>query len=134
MLQGASPGQSRQRSNASGFTLLEVIIAMAVAAILASSLLTMQSQSAKFQSISRENLQCINLLQEILAVRYPDGLAGSSSFLSWSGAAQGEWRLQEQRPPGSTGVRMIDLEGKSGDYTMTWRWIGAAQASLSKNP
>jgi prepilin-type N-terminal cleavage/methylation domain-containing protein len=134
MEQRAFPGRPRQRTKASGFTLLEVIVAMAVAAILASSLLTMQSQSAKFQDISRNNLHCINLLQEILAVRYPNALVESPSFVSWSGAVKGAWRQHEQTPPGASGIRMIELEAQNGDYSMTWRWLEAVQASLSENP
>jgi hypothetical protein len=29
---------------------------------------------------------------------------------------------------------MIELEAQNGDYSMTWRWLEAVQASLSENP
>ncbi len=102
-----------------GFSLLEVIIALAVAAILASSLLSMQNQSARYMEMSRDSLRCLDLTQDILAARFPKDIQASPSFIRWSEEVEGEWRIETSR---SGGADTIMLDVRTGGYSMSWSW------------
>ncbi len=106
-----------------GFSLLEVIVALAVSAILASSLLTIQNQSAHYMEMGRDSLASLNAAQDILARRYPDQLQTTPEWITWSGKAQGEWRLQQSFDAGEKNTVSYALDVKVKDYTLRLHWF-----------
>lgn len=106
-------------------------MALAVAAILAASLLSMQNQSARYLEMSRDSLRCLDLTQDILAHRFPEDIQTSPSFIRWSQKAEGEWRLDKTREEGAD---LLMLEVRTGDYSLAWSWCELPPRPAGRTP
>lgn len=104
-----------------GFSLIEIIVALTIAATLSISFLGVQRQSALMAQASKDSWNVLNLSQDILGHKYPDKLnVVSSSWISWPGPPQGAFRVGLETVS-STGVGFYTLETSSDDYTLDWK-------------
>ncbi len=114
-----------------GFSLIEIIVALTIAATLSISFLGVQRQSALMAQISKDSWDVLNLSQDILAHKYPDGLAVvSSGWIPWSGPPQGDFRVGLETIS-STGIGNYLIETRSGEYTMSWKVYRVSHRNLT---
>ncbi|WP_027720800.1 type IV pilus modification PilV family protein [Maridesulfovibrio zosterae] len=107
-------------SDKNGFSLIEIIIALTIAATLSISFLGVQRQSALMAQVSKDSWTVLNLSQDILAHKYPNKISViSSGWIPWPGPPQGDFRVGLNTISAS-GVGFYTLETKSGDYTLGW--------------
>ncbi len=104
----------------SGFSLIEIIVALTIAATLSMSFLGVQRQSALMAQASKDSWDVLNLSQDILAQKYPEGLnVVSSGWIPWPGPPEGNFRLALETVS-SSGIGYYTLETRSGEYTLDW--------------
>lgn len=105
----------------SGFSLIEIIVALTIAATLSISFLGVQRQSALMAQASKDSWNVLNLSQDILAHKYPDKLKVlSSGMASWPGPPEGTYRVGLETITGY-GEGVYTLETISGDYALQWK-------------
>ena len=118
------PDQNRQlhRSQASGFTLLEVMIAMAILAISLTSLFGAQSASVALATEIRFNVQAPLLAEMKLATirageeAYDDSGDFGDDFTGF------HWQLTVEEAVLPDSEIFLDLEGKLQHLTITVSW------------
>ncbi|TIH18066.1 type II secretion system protein [Marinifilum sp. JC120] len=104
-----------------GFSLIEIIVALTIAATLSISFLGVQRQSALMAQSSKDSWNVLNLSQDILAHKYPDKLnVLSSGWASWPGPPEGSFRVGLETVS-SSGKGFYTLETRSDDYTLEWK-------------
>lgn len=104
-----------------GFSIIEIIVALTIAATLSITFLGVQRQSALMAQVSKDSWDVLNLSQDILAHKYPDGLAMvSSGWIPWPGPPEGDFRVGLETIT-SIGVGHYLIETKSGGYTLGWK-------------
>ncbi|CCO23258.1 type II secretion system protein [Maridesulfovibrio hydrothermalis] len=104
-----------------GFSLIEIIVALTIAATLSISFLGVQRQSALMAQVSKDTWNVLNLSQDILAHKYPDGLSVlSSGWIAWPGPPEGHFRV-EMETITDIGAGYYTIKARSGDYTLDWR-------------
>jgi len=105
-----------------GFSLLEVLVALTVASILALGLITAQNRAFYLIRDCKDRWENLNLSACILAERYPNALkTPTGGWVSQDGAAEdGSWRL-ETRSKGDT-IRWYTLSTKVSGSELTWEW------------
>ncbi|WP_421903752.1 type IV pilus modification PilV family protein [Maridesulfovibrio sp.] len=104
-----------------GFSLIEIIVALTIAATLSMSFLGVQRQSALMAQSSKDSWDVLNLSQDILAHKYPDRLnVVSSGWVSWPGPPEGSFRVGLETIS-SVGKGYYTLETRSDDYTLEWK-------------
>lgn len=103
-----------------GFSLIEIIVALTIAATLSLSFLGVQRQSALMAQSSKDSWDVLNLSQDILSHKYPDGLnVVSSGWIPWPGPPQGQFRVGLETVS-SKGFGFYTLQTSSGEYTLDW--------------
>lgn len=104
-----------------GFSLIEIIVALVIAAVLSISFLGVQRQSALMAQSSRDSWEVLNLSQDILGHKYPDRLnVVSSGWVPWPGPPAGHFRINLETVS-STGIGYYDIETRGGEYTLDWK-------------
>ncbi|WP_320171805.1 prepilin-type N-terminal cleavage/methylation domain-containing protein [Maridesulfovibrio sp.] len=103
-----------------GFSLIEIIVALTIAAILSISFLGVQRQSALMAQSSKDSWDVLNMSQDILGHKYPDGMSVvSSGWIPWPGPPAGDFRVKVESIS-SVGVGFYSLQTRSGEYTLDW--------------
>lgn len=103
-----------------GFSMIEILVALTIAAILSLTFLGVQRQNALMAQASDDTWQVLNLSQDVLAHKYPSGFnVVSSGWISWPGPPEGRIRVSLNTLTGF-GVGIYSLETESSDYSMTW--------------
>ena len=105
-----------------GFSLLEVLVALTVASILAIGLITAQNRAFYLVRDCKDRWENLNLAARVLTERYPNALkTPTGGWVRQSGAAkEGSWRL-ETRPKGN-GTLWYTLSTKISGSELTWEW------------
>lgn len=113
-----------------GFSLIEVIVAMAIAATLSISFLGVQRQSALMAQASKDSWNVLNLSQDVLAHKYPEGVnVVSSGWISWPGPPPGHFKIGVETLS-STGVGYYSIETRAEEYSMEWRVYRVSHKTL----
>ncbi len=108
-------------SQRNGFSLIEIIVALTIAATLSMSFLGVQRQSALMAQASKDSWNVLNLSQDVLAHKYPDGLSVvSSGWIAWPGPPQGQFKVGLETIS-SAGIGYYTIETRTGDYTLDWK-------------
>ncbi|WP_319777826.1 prepilin-type N-terminal cleavage/methylation domain-containing protein [Maridesulfovibrio sp.] len=108
-------------SQKNGFSLIEIIVALTIAATLSISFLGVQRQSALMAQSSTDSWNVLNLSQDILAHKYPDKMTVlSSSWVPWPGPPEGSFKVGLETVS-STGKAFYTLETRSENYTLNWK-------------
>jgi prepilin-type N-terminal cleavage/methylation domain-containing protein len=108
-------------SSKNGFSLIEIIVALVIAATLSISFLGVQRQSALLAQSSKDSWNVLNLSQDILAHKYPEKMnVLSSGWVFWPGPPAGSFRV-ELETISSTGKGYYTLETKSENYSLLWK-------------
>ncbi|WP_432734435.1 type IV pilus modification PilV family protein [Maridesulfovibrio sp. FT414] len=104
-----------------GFSLIEIIVALTIAATLSLSFLGVQRQSALMAQSAKDSWNVINLSQDVLAHKYPEGLSVvSSGWIPWPGPPEGHFRVGVETLS-SVGSGYYTIETRSGEYSLDWR-------------
>lgn len=104
-----------------GFSLIEIIVALTIAATLSISFLGVQRQSALMAQSAKDSWNVLNLSQDILAHKYPDRMnMVSSGWVAWPGPPEGSFRVGVETVS-PIGKGFYTLETRSDDYTLEWK-------------
>ncbi len=105
-----------------GFSLLEVLVALTVASILALGLITAQNRTFYLVRDYKDRWKNLNLSAWILAERYPKALkTPTGGWVNLGNAAEeGSWRL-ETRWSGN-GTLWYTLSTKVSGSVLAWEW------------
>ncbi|MDY7000885.1 MAG: prepilin-type N-terminal cleavage/methylation domain-containing protein [Thermodesulfobacteriota bacterium] len=105
-----------------GFSLLEVLVALTVASILAIGLITAQNRAFYLARDCEDRWENLNLSARFLAERYPDALkTPTGGWVSLGDAAKkGSWRLETQS--NGNGTLWYTLSTKVSGSALTWEW------------
>ncbi|WP_319763666.1 type II secretion system protein [Maridesulfovibrio sp.] len=108
-------------SRKNGFSLIEIIVALVIAATLSMSFLGVQRQSALLAQSAKDSWNVLNLSQDVLAHKYPEKMnVLSAGWISWPGPPAGSFRV-ELETVSSTGKGYYHLETKSDSYSLLWK-------------
>lgn len=114
---------NRNRARQAGFSLLEVLMALIVASILAATLLGVQRHSMRLTEINLGTWEALNLGQDILLSKNPKELVNPiPSWVDWAPYPGGKLRLGRERMFGSEYVEHFLLETEASGYTISWEW------------
>jgi prepilin-type N-terminal cleavage/methylation domain-containing protein len=114
--------QSKLNADQQGFSLVELLVALVVGALLAHALYSAQKYSLYLASAQQNTWENLNLSQELLArkglrelSRQPTG-----TWLEFPGPAPAKWRsTQEDHQDGYSWLQLqIDLQGT----VLSWSW------------
>ena len=105
-----------------GFSLLEVLVALTVASILAIGLITAQNRAFYLVRDCKDRWENLNLSAWVLAERYPNALkTPTGGWVSINGeAGEGSWRLKTQST--GNGTLWYTLSTKVSGSELTWEW------------
>ncbi|WP_462326221.1 prepilin-type N-terminal cleavage/methylation domain-containing protein [Desulfobaculum sp.] len=105
-----------------GFSLLEVLIALMVAAVLAVGLMSAQGHIVHLAERGRGIWDNLNMTTRLMAEDYPDRLTTpSAGFVPDSEQPGGEWQLE--RTGSIDGLGRYALTTKVPDATLRWEWL-----------
>lgn len=117
-------------NSCNGFSMIEILVALTLAAILSITFLGVQRQNALMAQASADTWQTLNLSQDVLAHKYPDGFnVISSGWISWPGPPAGKIRTTLNTISG-LGVGIYSLETETSDYSMTWHIYRVSRRTL----
>ena len=106
-----------------GFSLMEVLMAMLIAAVLATALLSVQAQSIAMGDSSDLAWQTMNTAQEILARRFPQQTVNpTGSWVTWPYGEKTRFRIDKAPVRGDDKVDAMSLEIDHQEYLMSWLW------------
>ena len=106
-----------------GFSLLEVLMALIVASILAATLLGVQRHSMRLTEISQGTWEALNLGQDILMSKNPKELVNPiPGWVDWAPYPGGKLRLSRERMFGSEYAEQFLLDTQASGYTIEWSW------------
>ncbi len=115
-----------------GFSLIEILVALTIAAVLSISFLGVQRQNALMAQASADTWESLNLSQDVLAHKYPDGFnVISSGWISWPGPPSGRIRVGMESISAS-GVGEYNLETEASGYSMVWRVYRVPHKTLER--
>lgn len=90
------PGANREPTEKTGFTVVEVLVAVTVAAVLASTFIAAQRASMHMAEGTVRGWKMLNVSQEILSERRFSGLTSPSpAFINWDPDGNVRWRLSK---------------------------------------
>ena len=106
-----------------GFSLLEVLMALIVASILAATLLGAQRHSMLLADINKGTWEALNLGQDILLSKpLRDITTPVPSWVEWTAAPGSRFRLTRERMAGSEYAEQFRLETEIAGQSVTWEW------------
>lgn len=114
-------GQKATDRSREGFTLIEVLVALAVASLLCVAYIGVMRQSAQFAGDAQDAMRNVAIAQEYFiqntftARRLP-----TPDWITWQGESLGEWRLATEDAGGH--AKMI-LETRVAGVAMQWPWF-----------
>lgn len=115
-----------------GFSLIEILVALTIAAVLSISFLGVQRQNALMAQASADTWESLNLSQDVLAHKYPDGFnVISSGWISWPGPPSGRIRVGIESISAS-GVGEYTLETEASGYSMLWKIYRVPHKTLER--
>lgn len=115
-----------------GFSLIEILVALTIAAVLSISFLGVQRQNALMAQASADTWESLNLSQDVLAHKYPDGFnVISSGWISWPGPPAGRIRVGIESISAS-GVGEYTLETEASGYSMLWKIYRVPHKTLER--
>ncbi|MEW5774441.1 MAG: prepilin-type N-terminal cleavage/methylation domain-containing protein [Thermodesulfobacteriota bacterium] len=106
-----------------GFSLVEILVALAVAAILSLALIAAQRRAFDMADAGKERWTCLNVAMAIMAETTPSQLASPTG--GWSQRIlppEGEWRTTREYVAGSGSWQT--LSARSGRTEVTFEWAG----------
>ncbi len=105
-----------------GFSLMEVLIAMVVGAILGMAIMGVQFQSFRLAQSAKSVWESLNVSEEFLARQYPDNLKDpTGGETAWPEKADVHFKLTLDDQP-VRGVRWYSLSMRSAGGIMGWEW------------
>lgn len=111
------------QGRAAGFSLLEVLMALIVAAVLSSTLLGVQRQSMALTEINLGAWDSLNLAHEILMARPPKEILNPTpDWVEWAPVPGSRMRLFRERFPGSEYAELFTLETQVSGQSAVWYW------------
>lgn len=114
-------GKSVPRGSSKGFSLIEVLVALVVAAVLASGLLIYQQQAMRVTSGTSDMWHNLNLAQDILARKYPDGFDDAPNrYIPWNPVDGAKWKMARQQISEEIAWRTLRTRYKESE--MGWGW------------
>lgn len=127
---GFFPGAAKTAAPATGsagFSILEVLTALVIAATLATAILGVQRHCYTLSQGSAANWENLNMSMEILAKRYPgDMKRPTAGWLPWPDNADAKFKLVQDTTT-SRNFNIFQLMVKVPGSEMTWEWLNADQ-------
>ncbi|WP_291321886.1 prepilin-type N-terminal cleavage/methylation domain-containing protein [Desulfonatronospira sp.] len=111
----------RQPDN--GFSLVELMVALVVGAILAHAVLSLQKYSVYLASNQHYTLSNLNYVQELLARKGLEELSTPSGvWISTPEIYGGRWRTVGGQDVDPEGIRWMHLETEVHGLVLEWSW------------
>jgi prepilin-type N-terminal cleavage/methylation domain-containing protein len=110
-----------RRISPAGFSLVEVLVALAVAAILSLALIAAQRRAFEMAENGIERWRCLDLAMAILAENPTSRLSTPTG--GWSERAlppEGRWKLEREYLPHAGSWQILTL--KSGETQLRFEW------------
>ena len=115
-----------------GFSLIEIIVALTIAATLSISFLGVQRQSALMAQSSKDSWEVLNLSQDILAHKYPANISVvSSGWIPWPGPPSGSFKMNMETLS-TVGIGAYTLETRCENYTLEWKIYRVSRKKKNK--
>ncbi|MDZ7762790.1 MAG: prepilin-type N-terminal cleavage/methylation domain-containing protein [Desulfovermiculus sp.] len=107
-----------------GFSLVELLVALVVGALLAHALLSAQHYSLYLATQQQGTWDSLNLSQELLAAKGLEELSRrpTDTWIAFPGPNQGQWRSTQSENP-EQDCRWTDLETDVQGAILEWSWL-----------